>query len=191
VITVYFNLKMTEVVDLTFTDSDDEPQPRTSLPPPPPPPPATTGAGGMRTPLRHLLALQQRRNGGGSLAAAQPPSPEAIELLKSPEPTRPQHDYRQPGPLKQRQIEREVEEEAPATVAAPQNLAEPSRPPRNTTYDPTDYVNQFAEEMYEPDFLPGNNPTKVATTAGGGGGKKPKRTREEIARDKELKKQQK
>jgi hypothetical protein len=180
---------MTEVVDLTFTDSDDEPQPRPSQQTAP-----GAGVGEMRTPLRHLLALQDHHRNGGALAAeANPkPSPEEIVLLESPDPPLPsakQHTYKDPNPPKRRQIEPEEREDD-----ALANQAGPSRPPRSrppsVAYTPDDYANEFADESYERDYLHEKSPTKIPAAGGGGAArKKPKRTREEIARDKELKKQ--
>jgi hypothetical protein len=177
---------MTEVVDLTFTDSDDEPQPRPSQQAPSAAATVAGGAGRMRTPLRQLLA---RHRGDLAEDTAPPPrpapSPEAINLLESPEPTK-QHAHRETNPLKRRQDEKKKEKEKQQAAAAAAPLdpsgAGPSRPPRTFAYDPADYENEFAEESYEPDYP---SPKKTPP------GRKPKRTREEIARDKELRKQQK
>ncbi|KAG7666474.1 hypothetical protein Ndes2526B_g07593 [Nannochloris sp. 'desiccata'] len=188
---------MTEVVDLTFTDSDDEPELRPSQPTVP-----TAGAAGLRTPLRRLLALQRRN--GGTFAEPEPNpspplSPEEIDLLESPELPK---QYVNRGELyqpKQRQVgvEEERKKKAPSAAAAAQNVVGPSRPiqssSRSLAYNPSEYEDEGAEESYEPEYLPQNSPTTAAATAAaaGPGGRKPKRTREEIARDKELKKQQK
>jgi len=193
---------MTEVVDLTFTDSDDEPQPKPSQPDHAAP---TAGAAGMRTPLRRLLALQRRNDStlGDPERSPYPPlSPEEIDLLESPEPPKKKvyrNEFHKPT---QGQVEGE-KEEAPAAAAADaarQNVAGPSRPLRaNTksqTYNPSEYEDQFAEEGCEPEYLSQKSPTTAAAEAAAKkekapGGRKPKRSREEIARDKELKKQQK
>lgn len=177
---------MTEVVDLTFTDSDDETQPRTSLPDSAPAAAADAGGGKMRTPLRRLLALQRQNNALEATEAAQPTSPEAIDLLESPEPAL-LHRYQQPP--KRKPIDQE-----PGPIEKSQqprqNKKKRSLPDPATDHE-YDYDNGFPrEESVDPEYDPYTS-TQDAQPVAAGRGRKPKRTREEIARDKEVKKQQK
>jgi hypothetical protein len=186
---------MSEVVDLTFTDSDDETQLRPSQPDHAAP---STKAAGMRTPLRRLLALQRRNEDDAHIKFEKnrcpPLSPEEINLLESPEPPKKYAHREEHHRPNQRPVE-EREEEVPK-AAHNQNVAGPSRnfraSSRSLAYNSSDYEDQFAElESYEPKYLPRKSPTIAAAAAGGPGGRKPKRSREEMAREKELKKQQK
>lgn len=189
---------MTEVVDLTFTDSDDEPQVRVSLPAPAAPTAGETG--GMRTPLRRLLARQQLNSAALAAAEAQasllakatPASPEAIELLESPEPVK-LVQHTRPSQKERKEIERRGAP-APAAAALEPNIQKSPRQPearrRSFPYDTSEYDDEFAaEESYEPEYLP---PLPGGGRGRGRGGvRKPKRTREEMAQERELKKQQK